>query len=199
SLRLKPDYAQGYYNLAELAAENQYEFSAREVGAMQGFISAGNLSLKDGSLLHYTLAILLNKAKKHEEAFQHYRKANELQQQDLEQAGTIFDPVQYRRFIDRVIASCDGEYFERVRSFGIDSELPVFIVGVPRSGTSLVEQILACHPKVFGGGERTDIKHTAKAIRRRLGISEDYPECLRRLDRDTAHALAEPYRVRLAR
>jgi tetratricopeptide (TPR) repeat protein len=199
SLRLKPDYAQGYYNLAELAAENRYEFSARELGAIQGLVSAGHLSWKDASLLHYTLAIVLNKAKKDDEAFQHYREANDLQKQDLEQAGTAFDPVQYRRFMDRVIAACNAEYFQRIRSFGIESALPVFIVGVPRSGTSLVEQILACHRLVFGGGERTDIKRTAKAIRRQLGIPDDYPECLARLDRKTVQALAEPYVERLQR
>jgi tetratricopeptide (TPR) repeat protein len=197
ALQLKPDYAQAYYNLAELAAENQYQFSAREINSIKTLLSANQLPAKDASLLHYTLAILLNKTKQYDQAFEHFRDANRLQKLDLRQSGLIFDQEQYRRFIDRVIATCSAGYFERVRSFGIPSELPVFIVGVPRSGTSLVEQILACHPKVFGAGERTDIKHLAAAVRRQLQCSEDYPESLERLNEETVRSLAVPYLARL--
>ena len=47
---------------------------------------------------------------------------------------------------------CTPDFFERVRAFGLDSDLPVFVVGLPRSGTTLVEQILASHSRVFGAG-----------------------------------------------
>ena len=54
-----------------------------------------------------------------------------------------------------MIADFSSHFFERVRGFGLETDRPVYIVGLPRSGTSLIEQILASHPRVFGAGELT--------------------------------------------
>ena len=51
-----------------------------------------------------------------------------------------------------MIEVCTPDFFERVRGFGLESEVPVFVVGLPRSGTTLIEQILASHSRVFGRG-----------------------------------------------
>src|SRR5262249_2670141 len=64
-----------------------------------------------------------------------------------------FDARAHEACIERIIATFTPAYFERVRGWGSDSEVPVFIVGMPRSGSTLVEQILASHPQVLGGGE----------------------------------------------
>ena len=61
-------------------------------------------------------------------------------------------PGRHRLFIDKLIAAFSPPFFERVRGFGIETERPVFIVGLPRSGTTLTEQILASHPRVLRGG-----------------------------------------------
>ena len=64
-----------------------------------------------------------------------------------------FDPEEHRRFTDRLIATIHPEFFRKIERFGLPTELPIFIVGMPRSGTTLVEQILASHPQVYGAGE----------------------------------------------
>src|SRR5205823_1226260 len=64
---------------------------------------------------------------------------------------------------DEIIAKHDRAYFERVQDWGTDTELPVFIVGMPRSGSTLVEQILASHLDVFGAGELADISTFVEA------------------------------------
>src|SRR5207244_12859973 len=103
--------------------------------------------------------------------------------------GAAFDPEAQRRHVDALIDAFSPAYFERVRSFGADSELPVFIVGMMRSGTSLAEQILASHPRVHGAGELRDIDLLVGGLPRRLGAADGYPACLARLDAATARAL----------
>ena len=67
--------------------------------------------------------------------------------------GQEYDPKEYESLVTRMIAACTPDFFERVRGFGLESEIPVFIVGLPRSGTTLIEQILASHSQVFAAGE----------------------------------------------
>ncbi len=85
---------------------------------------------------------------------------------------------------------CTPDFFERVRAFGLDSDLPVFIVGLPRSGTTLVEQILASHSRVFGAGE---IKLAGDAITALGGQGAGLIEGLRQLDCQTARRLASEH------
>ena len=86
------------------------------------------------------------------------------------------------------------DFFERVRGFGLESELPVFVVGLPRSGTTLIEQILASHCQVFGAGEITLARDTMAALG---GQGADSIEGFRRLDRPTARRLASRHLERL--
>jgi len=87
-------------------------------------------------------------------AAKHMVAANAAQKTHREARGQGHDPAALREYTKRVIAAYTPEYFARVRGFGNPSERPVFIVGMPRSGTTLTEQILASHPRVFGAGER---------------------------------------------
>ncbi len=79
------------------------------------------------------------------------------------------------------------DFFRHAGDFGLDAELPVFVVGLPRSGTTLVEQILASHSQVFGAGEIALGRDTMAALGEK---GADFIEGLRRLDRQTAHRLA---------
>ena len=96
-----------------------------------------------------------------------------------------------------LIKTCNKSLLERGEKFGISSELPVFIVGMPRSGTTLVEQILASHPSVLGAGELPLIGTYAASLPTRLNSTVGYPVCLPELDLETAKALAEPYLLHL--
>jgi hypothetical protein len=75
----------------------------------------------------------------------------------------------------------------------------VFIVGLPRSGTTLIEQILASHSQVFGAGELRDLRDTFEAVPRALNRPAPPLECLPELDRDTAARLAQEHLDRLGR
>jgi tetratricopeptide (TPR) repeat protein len=114
----------------------------------------------------------LDNAGRHDKAFPHFVAANALHRQLLAEAGEGFDPDALAREVEGVIERCNPALFSAASGWGNPSELPVFIVGMPRSGTSLVEQIVASHSLVFGGGERKDIFSIAEAL---LGQNHNRP------------------------
>jgi tetratricopeptide (TPR) repeat protein len=83
------------------------------------------------------------------QAFGEYQRANELSRRH----GTGYQPAKLTRQVDEVIEEWDREFVGRSHAGASDSEVPVFVVGMPRSGTSLTEQILASHPQAYGAGE----------------------------------------------
>jgi hypothetical protein len=105
-------------------------------------------------------------------AFAAYTEAN------LRRQGT-WDPARLENWVDRMIATFTPELFETAARGADASERPILIVGMPRSGTSLVEQILAAHPEVHGAGELEDMRITSLFAEARCGTS--FPECVPQL------------------
>ena len=108
-----------------------------------------------------------------------------------------FNPVDHARFVDEIIGACDREFFARVAGAGLATRLPVFVVGLPRSGTSLLEQILASHPLVHGAGELPLARRMFEYLPVALGCAASSTDCLSRLDRGTIRRLAGSYLDRL--
>jgi tetratricopeptide (TPR) repeat protein len=116
------------------------------------------------SHLHFVLSQVEERAGNYDTAFQHMEAANALRRKELEPVTGPYDPQQEAARVDRIIESFGEEYFSRTASFGLDSELPIFVVGMPRSGTTLCEQILASHSRVFGAGEIPDIEMISRDL-----------------------------------
>src|SRR5205807_1175731 len=89
------------------------------------------------------------------EAPEHLRQGNGLCRELWQKQGKAYDPPAHTRFIDSLIAVFTPEFFARVRGSGPEMERPIFIVGLPRSGTTLTEQILARSPPRWKKGRRT--------------------------------------------
>jgi tetratricopeptide (TPR) repeat protein len=111
-------------------------------------------------ILQFAAARLCERLKRHEEAFAHYSEGNAARKDQLERLGKGHDPEEADKHIDALIEAFGGDAFSG--QGGSPSELPVFIVGMPRSGTTLTEQILASHPAVAGAGELTEIGRYAR-------------------------------------
>jgi hypothetical protein len=130
-------------------------------------------------------------------AFEHYQQGNLCKRQSPE-LWPGFDIEAVRREVDEAIATFNRDFFARLAPLGHPSAVPVFIVGMPRSGTTLIEQVLASHRHFAGAGELPDIAYTAND----LAVSiqgEKYPACLAHLTRDTTLAMADRYLKRLQR
>ena len=95
----------------------------------------------------------------YDRAFEHFRRGNEILRRHLPH-----DPGAAERLVEEMEARYDASWFEGVRGAGDPSPRPVFIVGMPRSGTTLVEQILASHPAVHGAGELIRLPNIARRL-----------------------------------
>lgn len=120
---------------------------------------AGKLPLGQEIYLRFAIGKYFDDVRSYELAFENYRLANEL----TRQYGAVFDPSELTREVDRIVQTYDRQWLGRARCDGESSDRPLFIVGMPRSGTSLAEQILASHPAVFGAGE-LPFWHDAAAV-----------------------------------
>jgi tetratricopeptide (TPR) repeat protein len=197
ALRLDPHNARATAALSQLAAAGRHRFSDEEVRAIARRADRDDLPAEDRHPLHFALGLVFDRAGDHAAAFAHYRRGNELRQEWERRRGAAFDPAAHDRYVDRLIATFSPSYFEQVRAIGLDTELPVFVVGMMRSGTTLAEQILASHPRIHGAGELMLLGRLIDSLPRRLGAAEVYPEAVRRLGPATARALAGEYERRL--
>ena len=125
-------------------------------------------------------------------------QANALQLADFQQRGRGYDPGAHRRFVDRLIEVFDPDFFARMSGSGVDTERPVFVVGMPRSGTTLIEQILASHPRVFGAASCNWYVRRSPRCPRRLAAPSAPLDCVPFLDRHAAQSLASQHLSRLS-
>jgi len=137
---------------------------AAEIGRLTASLNDPQTSIADRAALGFVLGKMLDEADRFDEAFEHYARANSLLLQMRHAAGERYDSDQFAHRVDDLIAAFTPGFFARTRGWGEPSDLPVFIVGMPRSGTSLVEQIASSHPDIFGAGELTDIGDIATSL-----------------------------------
>ena len=174
-----------------------FPLSDADIAHVHTLLARPGLAPAEACQLHFGLGHLYDRAGRWEEAFAHIAQANTLRRGLLQAAGMDFDAAGHRARVDKMIATCDAAYFQRIKTFGRHTERPIFIVGMPRAGTTLVEQILGSHPDVFAAGELEEISDLARVLSSRLGEPEDYPACLARLDAGTAGLLADWYMAQI--
>lgn len=137
-----------------LAVKQRSKFDTKLAKRMQKLLL--NDALKDGSkaLLHNGLSYYYDGHKKWMEAADHMSSGNKFQWSHQHKRGWDYDQKECREYFEKIRSIFTKEYFQSIEGFGSESEQPVFIVGMPRSGTTLTEQILARHKQVLGIGER---------------------------------------------
>jgi tetratricopeptide (TPR) repeat protein len=124
----------------------------------------------------------------YDRAFEYLLNANRIRNLEYDH-----DPDTYDTLVDRYRTTFTAELLEAKAKLGSKRERPIFIVGMPRSGTTLTEQIVASHPEVGGAGEQTEIGAIVRSLANTDEGSEDSLEAVTRLDGATIDALAERY------
>ncbi len=172
-------YGHALENAGELIkAEKQYRLALAKnpncIGAYNGLATTqkGSLPIEDAqkmlelvdykeyrdgakASLHSGLGYFFDGTKQYNKAAKHFDTANHHHWIAKSNKGWTYDPDTYRKRVDKIIETFDEAYFTQLKASGLGhpSELPAFIVGMPRSGTTLTEQILNSHPQVLGIGE----------------------------------------------
>ena len=146
ALRYRPTY---YESLAALLNSSAYESSAAQAETAQNALDEGELSDDTRVRLEHALGKYFDKAGDYHKAFSHFRKSNEIQKIN----GEPFDIKYVVSEFDKYSEFYTAENIKRLSRFGSKDERPIFVVGMPRTGTSLTEQILSSHSGVHGAGE----------------------------------------------
>jgi Flp pilus assembly protein TadD len=169
--------------------------SAREAGNEDGDLTRFEFALKEGTLaaearasLHSALGQICDQRKQPKEAFRHFIQANEIEKAE-------FSLQDFRIQVDELIATFTPFLFMKKHGFGDPSERPIFVVGMPRSGTTLTEQILSSHPLIEGAGE---LPHIQK-LQSSMGHTSQRQVLIRSIDDGQCKELARRYLAELDR
>jgi tetratricopeptide (TPR) repeat protein len=148
AIEINPDFSFAFTSIA-----THRKMTSDDTSWLQGAeaLLAKQLPLGHEISLRYALGKYFDDLGQYDNAFGNYRQANEL----TKRYGSSYDRAKLTQRVDRIISAFDAAFLRQCHGGASASDLPVFIIGMPRSGTSLTEQILASHPAVFGGGEVT--------------------------------------------
>ena len=146
AIEADPDFPFAYCGIAA-----HRKMSSADAAWLEGVRSvlAKRPPLRHTINLHFALGKYFDDVERYDEAFGHYRQAHE----HAKRYGSKYDAGKLARRVDRLISLFDAPFLGARAGPGSPAGRPVFIIGMPRSGTSLAEQILASHPAVFGAGE----------------------------------------------
>lgn len=189
-----PDCAKAYYNLFTFNAESVTDEEAEQLKVR---MKSWTLSDEERSSAYFSLGKRSDRLKKYDEAFEYFAEANRLSPR-----RTRFDENQLRSNLDRLIEVFSGQSAEFWDRRGSETEQPIFILGLPRSGSTLVDQILTSHPLVSGAGEfdgmRFLINNFLNKAFQRSGQEElKYPYSIRELTQSLVSELSEAYLQRM--
>jgi tetratricopeptide (TPR) repeat protein len=151
ALELRPTHVEAIWPLALSGKHGQ---SRLDLSRIEALLESRLLSTHRRMLAHFAAGRVRDAMGDHRAAFAHYVAANRLK-------DVSFDPDGEAQRIAVIKRTFDRPFFERVRGAGVDDQRPVFIVGLPRSGTTLLEQMIASHPSAHGAGELEDVPRLA--------------------------------------
>lgn len=167
----------------------QFPDDLQTLARMEKFAKQPSIEGKSRTGILFQLASAWEKRKDFHKAFELAQLAN-----DTSQTLLHYDPTAHRQRCARIRYAFSTPLFKHRPSHGCDSSLPVFVLGMPRSGTTLVEQILASHSQIFGAGELGLIPGAIAGLERwerHVGSGRNYPDCVDDLNAQTSKRIAE--------
>jgi tetratricopeptide (TPR) repeat protein len=187
AIELEPGLGEAYWSLANLKT---FRFIEADVAAMERQLGRTEISHEDRLQFHFALGKAAEDASEYQRSFEHYAAGNRLRKEAVPyDAGLIHQQVEKSR------ALFTTEFLAARRGGGCPAPDPIFVVGLPRSGSTLVEQILSSHSKIEGTMELPDVVGIVKELSGRTRRSEvsRYPEILAAMSADELRELGERY------
>ena len=181
-LTIRPTCGSAYYHISMIKPKQAF------IPAVEKVISQPNLSKGDAMYCHFALGNFFDSGKSFDQAFRHILRANTLQRETF-----TYDAKENSQTVDSLIKVYSKGFIQGKRQFGSASQLPVFIVGMPRSGTTLTEQILSCHALVHGAGEIEAFPAVNHSIAQQLKYAKPHPECMSLIDRKMVEEYSARY------
>ncbi len=194
ALRLQPGFPPALARLAKLL---RGKLPDADRALLEERLADHGLHPEIRAALLFGLVQVLDARGEYRRAVEAARQANAVTLQAL-RGRRDYDSAQHERFVDGVLRYFDRDFFARVAGWGLDTRRPVFVFGLPRSGTTLIEQVLASHPQVHGAGELCVSRETFVRIPAVLGRAEADLDCVPHLDAETVRRLAARLLERLA-
>ena len=181
AIAITPTLGEIWWSLANLKT---YSFSADDIAAMEAALLMPNLSSTDRFHLHFALGRAYEITKTIEAAFTHYAAGNELRSKEL-----AHNPDEITAHVDAAKALFTTAFFAERQGWGCAVPDPIFILGMPRAGSTLIEQILASHSQVEGTMELPDIP----SLFRRFGSVKEWPAAIAALTKNQTQNLGQAY------
>ncbi len=181
AIALTPELGEVWWSLANLKT---VKFDDADIAAMQAQLAREDISDEDRFHLDFALGKAFEDRREAAVAFGHYAAGNALRRQSI-----VYEADETEAFIDRSIVAFDADFFAERAGQGCDAPDPIFILGMPRAGSTLVEQILASHSLVEGTSELPDIPALARTV-------ENYPLGLASVTPERLRAMGEEYLAR---
>ncbi|HEY5047843.1 MAG TPA: sulfotransferase [Rhizomicrobium sp.] len=186
-LELYPSFGGAWWGLADLKT---FHFGETDIEQMERQLARGDLSADDRTGLHFALGTAYADAQLYEKSFANFARGNAIRRLEF-----THDPGLLTNYVARCKRTFTAELFRDRAGCGSDSTDPIFVVGMPRSGSTLVEQILASHSQIEGTRELFDLaalsRHVQSEFASRHGVG--YPEVLSKLDATDLRRLGGRY------
>jgi hypothetical protein len=183
----REDFGDAYWSLANLKT---YRFHAEELQRMRSALAAASTGVVDRYHLHFALGKAQEDLGDFAGAFEQYARGNALKRPESRYRPELIEDNTAQQ-----IRNCTADFFRQRQGWGTAQHDPIFIVGLPRSGSTLLEQILASHSQVEGTQELPFIQQISVRLRgfEQAGAEPRYPKIMAELTRAQVHELAEEY------
>lgn len=187
SIDLLPEYGEAYWSLANLKT---FRFGDDEIARMRTALEQPSLAVDDRFHLHFALGKALEDRGAYADSFEHYRAGNALRRSVID-----YDPAEVHDHVRRSEALFTPAFFAGRAGLGSKAADPIFVVGLPRSGSTLVEQVLSSHSAIEGTAELSNILTLAKRLsgKRRSDEPSRYPETVAPLNAFQLNGLGDEY------
>ena len=186
AIALRPDYAEAHYHRADLKTFRAGDPDLARLEALAA--DAHPLPPSKMLYVHFALGKALEDIGDYQRAFEHLLQGNALKRREVD-----YNEAGYQRTFRPIAEPFDASLLDRFAAAGDPSPVPIFIVGMPRSGSTLVEQILASHPQVHAAGELKNLDRVVETVSDPAGRPVPFPSPNRQLNADGLRRLGQAY------